>query len=164
MTTLVYLAVSLTVEKIFYDRFDTRTVVGEIFKAVLFSAFLFTVGDRLMKKWAQKIVKSIPDPELNGDEKLILKAGANLFRGIEAVGGVLALTEKRLIFKPHKFNIQNRPQEFSLREVEAVRPHKRFSKVFCLEFRDNKTNKFVVESPAEWIDTISQLKNSLRAG
>jgi len=45
--------------------------------------------------------------ELNINEELIKKGGANLQRGIETVGGHLYLTNQRLIFEGHKLNIQS---------------------------------------------------------
>lgn len=43
--------------------------------------------------------------ELNETESTIYSDGANLFRGVLAVGGKLILTNERLIFLPHNFNL-----------------------------------------------------------
>ncbi len=43
--------------------------------------------------------------QLNINEEIIKKGGANLQKGIEAVGGFLYLTNERLIFESHKFNV-----------------------------------------------------------
>ena len=44
--------------------------------------------------------------ELNHNEKLVKKGGANLQKGVETVGGYLYLTNQRLIFEAHAINIQ----------------------------------------------------------
>jgi hypothetical protein len=37
-------------------------------------------------------------------EEILADVGANLFRGIEAVGGRLEITNRRILFEPHFFN------------------------------------------------------------
>lgn len=58
--------------------------------------------------------------ELSESEVVILKKPANLFRGIEAVGGWMSITNKRIIFNPHKLNIQKQPIEMLYSEILEV--------------------------------------------
>jgi hypothetical protein len=60
--------------------------------------------------------------DLNIDEKLIRDGGANMQRGLEAVGGRLYLTNQRLVFESHKFNVQTGAAEIPLDRVTSVRP------------------------------------------
>ena len=53
-------------------------------------------------------------------ENLIKQGGANILRGIEAVGGHLYLTNKRLIFESHAFNIQKGATEINLNEIASL--------------------------------------------
>ncbi|WP_411954834.1 GRAM domain-containing protein [Alkalibacillus sp. S2W] len=48
------------------------------------------------------------------------KDGANLFKGIEAVGGKLYLTKEALIHRPHKFNIQSGETVIELKDIAEV--------------------------------------------
>lgn len=57
---------------------------------------------------------------LRYDEKPVRDAGANLQRGIEAVGGRLYLTSERLIFESHRFNVQTGATVIRLNEIEGV--------------------------------------------
>jgi hypothetical protein len=59
------------------------------------------------------------DPCANG-ERLLKQGAANHFRGAEAVGGWLALTDRRLLFRSHGFNIQTHRLSIPLRELVAV--------------------------------------------
>ena len=59
---------------------------------------------------------------LKTDEKLVRDSAANLQRGLETVGGWLYLTDQRLLFESHSFNIQNGPTEIHLSQIKATRP------------------------------------------
>jgi len=42
--------------------------------------------------------------DTDANETIVFETGANHFKGAEAVGGKLYLTDKRLVFKSHKFS------------------------------------------------------------
>tara|TARA_B100001250_G_C19791094_1_gene786531 strand:- start:1782 stop:2105 length:324 start_codon:yes stop_codon:yes gene_type:complete len=58
--------------------------------------------------------------ELHENEKLIKKGGANLQKGIEAVGGYLYLTNQRLIFESHSFNVQTGNTIIDLSNINSI--------------------------------------------
>lgn len=60
--------------------------------------------------------------DLDVDENLVRDGGANMQRGMEAVGGWLYLTDMRLVFQSHKFNVQTGATEIPLDQVTSVRP------------------------------------------
>jgi hypothetical protein len=51
------------------------------------------------------------------NEEILADVPANLFRGIEGVGGRLRITNQRLVFQPHAFNFQKMPLEISLGDI-----------------------------------------------
>lgn len=53
-------------------------------------------------------------------ESILFDTGANHFKGAEAVGGKLYLTDKRLVFKSHKFNFQNHELSINLSDIDKV--------------------------------------------
>lgn len=61
------------------------------------------------------------DIALHPDEALVRKGGANLQRGIEAVGGHLFLTDLRLVFQPHGFNVQSGVTDIPLTDIVGTR-------------------------------------------
>ncbi len=58
--------------------------------------------------------------DLRTGETLLREGGANLQRGIEAVGGRLFLTNERLLFQSHAFNVQTGATEIALADVRGT--------------------------------------------
>jgi len=54
------------------------------------------------------------------NEEILADVAANLFRGIEGVGGRLKITNRRILFEPHFFNLQKIPAEISLDDISVV--------------------------------------------
>lgn len=53
-------------------------------------------------------------------EQMIVEVPGDMLRGLEEVGGKLKVTNHRLIFKPHAFNIQNQQTDYALSDVAEV--------------------------------------------
>lgn len=58
--------------------------------------------------------------DLNQAEEVLADAAANLFRGIEAVGGRLKITSGRLLFQPHAINLQSQPEQILMGDIVEV--------------------------------------------
>lgn len=54
-------------------------------------------------------------------EAIVADVAANLFRGIEGVGGRLKITTRRVLFEPHAINIQRNPAEIPMPDIAEVR-------------------------------------------
>ena len=59
--------------------------------------------------------------ELRQGEQVIKEGPANLQRNIETVGGKLYLTNQRLVFEAHKFNVQQGVTGVELSNIQALR-------------------------------------------
>ncbi len=59
--------------------------------------------------------------ELKEGEEILADVGANLFRGIEGVGGLMKITNRRVLFEAHAINIQKQPAEISFEHIAEVR-------------------------------------------
>ncbi|MCO5287644.1 MAG: GRAM domain-containing protein [Chitinophagaceae bacterium] len=97
-------------------------------------------------------------------ETILFDTGANHFKGAEAVGGKLYLTDKRLVFKSHKFNIQNHELSINLSDIDKVNRYKTLGLVnngLSVTTIDNKTEKFVVQQIEEWLNQLIE-KNGLQ--
>jgi len=97
------------------------------------------------------------------DETILFETGANHFKGAEGVGGKLYLTNKRLVFKSHKFNIQNHELSISLSDMDKVDRYKTLGLVnngLTVTTTYNTIERFVVQQPGEWIDQLTE-KNGL---
>lgn len=102
------------------------------------------------------------ETQLQAGEALLKQGRANLQRGLETVGGRLYLTTVRLIFEPHRFNVQTGVTSVLLQEIAGVRKcWTRFLGLLPL-FRnsvtvataDGKTLRLVVAGRAAWIGAI----------
>jgi len=57
--------------------------------------------------------------ELRQGEQVVKEGAANLQKGIETVGGKLCLTNQRLVFEAHKFNMQGGVTELNLSDIQS---------------------------------------------
>ncbi|MHA0858083.1 GRAM domain-containing protein [Paenibacillus sp. CMAA1364] len=92
------------------------------------------------------------------------KVAANLFRGIEAVGGRLHITNERLIFKPHRINVQTKPLEINIKEIKNIKKTNTLLLVpngMKVILDNGQEYRFVVGSRTKLIDLIMNTKNKL---
>jgi len=102
--------------------------------------------------------------DTDANETIVFETGANHFKGAEAVGGKLYLTDKRLVFKSHKFNIQNHELSISLSDVDKVDRYKTLgiaNNGLAVTTVHHTIEKFVVQHPEEWINQLTE-KNGLQ--
>jgi hypothetical protein len=107
---------------------------------------------------ARKVRNSAP-PQFAGGEPVVLEAPANHFRKIEAVGGNLYLTDRRLVFKPHQINAQRRELSIPLSDIAELRPVPTMWVVpngLLVTTRNGGSERFVVENREGWIGKIEE--------
>lgn len=122
---------------------------------LIFAGALQFMTKRLLKKITVKIFDN---------EQIIREGGANHFKGMEGVGGKLVLTNKRLIFKSHKLNVQNHQDNFELEKIERLQTNKTLGFIangLIVELANQEKHKFVVDAPQAWIEIISNQKQGL---
>jgi hypothetical protein len=147
---IVMIVVHSIIEKGFTAQIAVSAIIGGTITGLMFAAS--------MQYTARRLYKAIVI-ETNPDEERIKEGGANHFMGKEGVGGKLLLTDKRLIFKSHKFNIQNHQQVYDLRDIrlaQASMTVKIFRNGLNVELRDGVVHKFVVDQPNEWVVSIER--------
>ncbi|MCV9385465.1 GRAM domain-containing protein [Reichenbachiella ulvae] len=108
-----------------YYVFLDKGFIWEIFMMnwILFG-FLFGFGFLFfMQRMTTRLMNNI-QIQLADDEIVRHEGGANLMKGIEAVGGKLVLTDQRLIFKSHQKNVQSGETQLPLTEIQEVIPRK----------------------------------------
>lgn len=100
--------------------------------------------------------------DLNNTEKEIYSDGANLFRGGSlAVGGKLILTDERLIFLPHNFNLGfgGKDEYIELSKIYSAREVKTMDLVdngLRITLTDNTELKFVVNNRIKLIEKLKE--------
>lgn len=83
--------------------------------------------------------------DLDTGENIVFETGANHFKGVEAVGGKLYLTNKRVVFKSHTFNIQAHELSIPLPDISKVEKTKTWGLInnsLSITITDNKIEKF----------------------
>jgi hypothetical protein len=127
-----------------------------LFSDVLVAAILaFYIVRTLGRKLLRETSKSnIPV------EEVIARVPANLFRGMEAVGGHLVITRKELIFEPHVFNVQKYLGDIPLSEVEGVAKKNTWGLIpngMVIKMRTAEQYQFVLWQRSKIIDLINGL-------
>lgn len=131
-------------------------VIGGAIAGLLFSWLIGIVGK-------SKFINTVTKIETEPDENVLIETPANHFKGIEAVGGKLYLTNKRLIFKSHKLNIQNHELFIDLPDIKSVDRHKTLGLVnngLLITTSQNMKEKFVVEQAEEWVNRLTVKRSS----
>lgn len=121
-------------------------IVGPLFATVLvlFAIYAF-----------KKVTITIP-----GDEALIKEYGANLFRGKEGVGGKVALTDKSVIFKSHKVNIQTGETIINIEDISGYEVKDRLFNLLKNDVILKTTDKdyrFIIQRRDEFITELKKL-------
>ena len=98
-------------------------------------------------------------PALEG-ERIRHQGPANHFRGWEGVGGWLYLTDKRLLFQSHGFNVQRHELSMPLTEVADVQA---CSTAWVIPnglriVTEKSAERFVVEGRRDWVEQIRLAK------
>ncbi len=96
--------------------------------------------------------------DLRPGETLFREGGANIRRGVEAVGGRLFLTSERLLFQSHAFNVQTGTTEIALADIRgtALRWTKflgvlpLFANTLVVQMRDGAEYRFVPHGRMKW--------------
>jgi hypothetical protein len=147
------------------DKQATNQIIKSIASGLVAGAISGVLFGWLMGLFAKsKFVTQTTKIETDPDEHILFETPTNHFKGIEGVGGKLYLTNKRLIFKSHKLNVQNHQLSIQLTDVKNVDRYKTLGLVnngLSITTIDDKTEKFVVEQVENWIKYLTE-KNGLQ--
>ena len=143
-----------------HDNLTARTIIISIVSGLIGGALTGLLFGWLMGMFANsKLFTKGTKIETEPGETILFETGANHFKGAEAVGGKLYLTNKRLVFKSHKFNLQNHELSISLSDINKVSRYKTLGLVnngLSVITTDNKNEKFVVLQIDEWINNLEK--------
>ena len=125
-------------------------LIGAVF-GVLFGLALsfFITSD-----WVDRNTK----PLLKDGEQIVREGVANHFQSIEAVGGRLVLTNERVIFKSHPFNIQTHEWSVARTDISEMEPARTFGIVpngLLIKAKSGETERFVVRDREGWCQHVA---------
>ncbi|MFG2039093.1 GRAM domain-containing protein [Dactylosporangium sp. NPDC048998] len=94
------------------------------------------------------------------DPDILVRAGANLWRGREAVGGWLTLTREHLAFRAHGLNIQTAPLDMAVQDIVDIRKHRTYGFIpngLTVTLASGIEYRFVVGKRDRFIATVQDL-------
>lgn len=150
------------------DNLTTKEIFKSVISGLIAGAISGLLFGWMMGKFSRSKFFSDIKINLDNDERLIFETPANHFKGIEGVGGKLFLTNKRLVFKSHKLNIQNHELSINFSEIMKVDKYKTpglINNGLSIQTEKQTTEKFVVEKIDEWLscfNTINGLQTYLQ--
>ena len=142
-----------------YDQLTTKNIITSIVSGLFGGALSGLLFGWLIGLFAKsKVITQGTTIDTAADEVIVFETPANHFKGVEGVGGKLYLTNKRLVFKSHKFNIQNHQISLNLSNIEMVNRYNTLGLVDngLAVTSNNRVEKFVVEQREEWISQLTK--------
>ena len=109
-------------------------------------------------RFTSKIGKNIK-PELTQGENIEIEGPANLFRGMEGVGGKMFLTNKKVVFKSHKINIQKGQTDIlyeNISEIVKRKTAKLIDNGIRIKTKDENEFDFAVNEREKWIEKLNE--------
>lgn len=136
-------------------------IKGLIFQGLFMGMFFASLFPFLMKKAEKKLIAKvdiIAKDIIISPEEIIYDGGANQIKGREGVGGKLFITNQRILFISHKFNIQNGETTIlseNVKNIEKVKLSRFFNTGILITLEDATTYKFVVNKQEEWFSKLN---------
>lgn len=113
-----------------------------------------------------KFIKQGGKFDKDADEEILFEGLANHFKKLEAVGGKIYLTNRRLVFISHKVNIQNHQLFIDLTDILFVERYKTLGIVnngISVQTKEEITEKFVVNEAKELTEKLSNILSTRRS-
>lgn len=98
--------------------------------------------------------------DLEAGEKLIVDKAANMKKGLEYVGGRIAITTKRVIHAPHRINVQSDQTIIPISDIEFVTSFNQFGFLptgIKIKTKDGLEYHFIVWGRMKLISAINDL-------
>ena len=152
--TIFYIVQNLWKAEVLSTRIIEKFVIAGLISGVI-AGLIFALFIGLFK--ASKFVDKATVIETLPDENIVFQTPANHIKGLESVGGKLYLTNKRLVFKSHHWNIQNHELSINLTEIAHIDRYNVFGVIkngLKVSLKNNQADKFVVEKTEEWVNLL----------
>lgn len=141
---------------------EFQSLNSYLFQGTFFGIFMGIgfpyVTQKFGARFTSKIGKNIK-LELTQDENIEIEGPANLFRGMEGVGGKLFLTNKKVVFKSHKINIQKGQTDLLYENITEIIKRKTARLIdngIRIKTNDGNEFDFVVNEREKWIEKLNE--------
>lgn len=164
--TVIGTVSSFTSQLFNHETLTLKNTIFTIVSALITGCVAGLLNFWLLKKYGNnERLLNTAKINLAENETILFEAPANHFKGIEAVGRKLCLTNKRLVFQSHKFNFKNHQLSMPLSNIAEVNRYKTLGITntgLSITTADNVIEKFVVQQPAEWIKQLKEWNGLLQ--
>ena len=149
----------------FYDEL-TYSQNGLLIQGLLFGLFFGFGFTFIIQKYGRQSISAIGSkitPILTENETVEVEGPANLFRGVESVGGKLFLTNKKLIFKSHNLNIQTGQTDIEYENIVQVFHRKTIGLVYNgigIKTKGGTEYDLVLNDRESWLAKINEKINA----
>jgi len=155
---LMHTILLFLINKISGDAPNLKSLFMQGFFMGLFFILLFPyIMKRTAKKLAKKVDILVKDI-ISSPEEIIYDGGANQILEKEGVGGKLFITNQRVLFISHKYNIQKGTTSIPLNNITSIEKNK-VAKIFntgiTIILNDTTKYKFVVNNQDEWFNQLN---------
>jgi hypothetical protein len=164
----IFMAIIIIAENLLFTDVNSPNEIAKTIAIGIFAGAIagLVFGFVIEKFRSSKLVNNSTKIDIDEDEKIIFETPANHFKGAEGVGGKLYLTNKRLVFKSHKFNFQKHELSLPLHEITKVERYKVLFMInngLNVQTVHNTTERFVVEKAGEWYAQLHNLSETKEA-
>ncbi|OCK42497.1 hypothetical protein BA195_09985 [Tenacibaculum soleae] len=139
----------------------TSLIIQGLFFGVIFGIGYPYSNKKLADTFYTKISKNL-NPKLDKNEQIEVHGPGNLFKGVEAIGGKIFLTNKRVIFKSHKINIQKISIDinyFNIKQINRTKTVKFIDNGIKITTKNHKEYNFVFNERDLWFSKINERLN-----
>jgi hypothetical protein len=95
----------------------------------------------------------------NDPEQDLIEVRANMQRGLEAQGGILTITSRRLRFQPHQFNVSKAKFEVDRADIDSVEAFNTLGLIpngLRIQLSSGIAHRFIVTNRAQLLDVLSK--------
>jgi hypothetical protein len=136
--------------------FDPQSLQADLLKGLVSSLF-FVLFFWASMHWLARYLNRKLNFEFSPEETALFESGANLRRGMESVGGKLFISDQRLVFISHQYNVQRGTLEIERNRIEQVLPRKNMGLIsngLQVDTTEGKTYHFVVDQQDKWLQLL----------
>ncbi len=136
----------------------TTAVTNGLIFGFVFSALMWSFQEELTNSAHPSALRNSALPKLSTDEQVLKEGAANYFKGWGGAGGLLFLTDHRILFKSHCLNIQEHELSLPLTDIERATPYLVWGLVrtgLQVQTKQGEIERFVVSDREAWATAIT---------
>ncbi|MDO6744587.1 GRAM domain-containing protein [Tenacibaculum soleae] len=162
ITTILYTLILWFFDYIWNENNSiTSLIIQGLFFGIIFGIGYPYSNKKLASTFYTKATTNL-NFQLEKGEQIEIHGPGNLFKGFEAIGGKIILTNKRIVFKSHNINIQKinvAIDYLDIKQIIKTKTIKFIDNGIKITTKDHKEYNFVVNERDLWFSKIKERLN-----